>query len=56
MRTRVIARSTTTHAITPRTAAAALVLLAVILAGTTGVLRVSVSGEPPALAVPTTTH
>jgi hypothetical protein len=56
MRTRVIARTAPAHAITPRTAAAALVLLAVILAGTTGVLRVSVSGEPPALAAPTTTR
>jgi hypothetical protein len=56
MRTRVIVRAAPGHAITPRTAAAALVLLAVILAGTTGVLRVSVSGEPPALAAPSTTR
>jgi len=56
MRTREGVRTAPTHAITPRAAAAALVLLAVILAGTTGVLRVSVSGEPPALAVSTTTR
>jgi hypothetical protein len=56
MRTRVIARTGSTHAVTPRTALAALVLLAVILAGSTGVLRVSVSGEPPALSAPTTTR
>jgi hypothetical protein len=56
MRTRVIVRKAPAHAITPRTAAAALVLLAVILAGFTDVLRVGVSGEPPALAAPTTTR
>jgi hypothetical protein len=56
MRTRVIVRRAPSPAIAPRTLAAALVLLAVILAGSTGVLRVSVSGEPPALTAPTTTR
>jgi hypothetical protein len=52
----VLARTAPAHAATLRTIAAALVLLAVILAGTSGVLRVGVSGEPPALTAPVTTR
>lgn len=54
MRTRAIALRKA-NAITPRTAAAALVLLAVILVGLTGTARVGVSGEPPT-AVPSITR
>jgi len=51
MSQRVIARTATQPAPTLRTIAAALVLLAVVLAGMSGVARVNVSGEPPALEV-----
>ena len=54
MRTRVIARTNPASALTLRTAAAAAVLLAVILAGSSGVLRVGVSAEPPAQMAPDT--
>jgi len=51
MSQRVIARTAPQPAPTLRTIAAALVLLAVILAGVSGTVRVNVSGEPPALEV-----
>lgn len=50
MSQRVIARPAPQPAPTLRTIAAALVLLAVILAGVSGTVRVSVSGEPPIVA------
>jgi hypothetical protein len=49
MSQRVIARTAPQPASTLRTIAAALVLLAVVLAGVSGTVRVSVSGEPPIL-------
>lgn len=49
MSQRVIARTAPQPATTLRTIAAALVLLAVVLAGMSGAARVSVSGEPPVL-------
>ena len=52
MSKRAIARTAPMPATTLRTLAAALVLLAVVLAGLSGTARVSVSGEPPALAAP----
>jgi hypothetical protein len=55
MRTRVIPLPVT-HGLTLRTAAAALVLIAVILVGVSGMAQVSVSGEPPALAAPVVTR
>jgi hypothetical protein len=51
MSQRVIARTATRPAPALRTIAAALVLLAVVLAGMSGTVRVNVSGEPPALVV-----
>jgi hypothetical protein len=54
MRTRALARTVPFHAPTLRLVAAAAVLLAVVLAGTSGVLRVSVSADPPAMTVPIT--
>ncbi|MFN8629839.1 MAG: hypothetical protein U0838_05800 [Chloroflexota bacterium] len=51
MSQRVIARTAPQPAPTLRTIAAALVLLAVVLAGLSGTVRVNVSGEPPALEV-----
>lgn len=47
MSQRVIARTAPQPAPTLRTIAAALVLLAVVLAGVSGTVRVSVSAEPP---------
>ena len=52
MRTRTATRIAARAAITPRVLAAALALLAIVLAGATGVLRMDVSGEPPALTAP----
>ncbi len=49
MSQRVIARPVPQPATSLRTIAAALVLLAVVLAGVSGTVRVSVSGEPPVL-------
>jgi hypothetical protein len=54
MSTRVIARTVPEPASTLRTIAAALVLLAVVLAGVSGAVRVGVSGEPPVLVTPLT--
>jgi hypothetical protein len=54
MSKRVIARTAPAPASTLRTIAAALVLLAVVLAGLSGAVRVGVSGEPPALVAPLT--
>jgi hypothetical protein len=54
MNKRAIARTAPEPALTLRTIAAALVLLAVVLAGVSGAVRVGVSGEPPALVVPPT--
>jgi hypothetical protein len=54
MNKRVIARTAPEPAPTLRTIAAALVLLAVVLAGVSGAVRVGVSGEPPVLAAPLT--
>ncbi len=54
MNKRVIARTVPEPAPTLRTIAAALVLLAVVLAGMSGAVRVGVSGEPPAPAAPLT--
>jgi hypothetical protein len=51
MSQRVIARTAPQPASTLRTIAAALVLLAVVLAGLSGTAHVNVSGEPPALEV-----
>ena len=51
MSRRVIDRAATRPAPTLHTIAAALVVLAVVLAGLSGTVRVSVSGEPPALTV-----
>ena len=48
MRTRTATRIAARPA-TLRTIAAALALLAIVLAGTTGALRMDTSGEPPAL-------
>ena len=54
MSNRGIARTAPAPATTLRTIAAALVLLAVVLAGVSGAVRVGMSGEPPALAAPLT--
>jgi hypothetical protein len=49
MSQRVVVHPALQPAPTLRTIAAALVLLAVVLAGVSGTVRVSVSGEPPVL-------
>jgi hypothetical protein len=54
MNTRTATRTAPEPAPTLRTIAAALVLLAVVLAGMSGAVRVGVSGEPPALVAPLT--
>jgi hypothetical protein len=54
MSKRVIVRTAPAPAPSLRMIAAALVLLAVVLAGLSGTVRVGVSGEPPVLVAPLT--
>jgi hypothetical protein len=52
----VLAKTASNPASTLRAIAVAAALLAVVLGGTSGVLRVGVSNGPAALVAPITTH